>query len=311
MTDESQPQTGIRSVFVVPHFHRVDARDVTRSAVTWLNDAGISVRMLHEDARRIGIPEVVGVDESAAVTGSELVIIFGGDGTILRAAELARGKDVPLLAVNFGHIGFLAEAEPDDLPSVLQAVITREYLIEERSTVQVSVLRPDGSQVTGWALNDICLEKAARERMIEVILAVDDKPISQWGCDGVICSTPTGSTAYAWSSGGPVVWPDVDALLIVPISAHSLFSRPMVVGPNSEIDIEVMAQSWAAVLWCDGRRLIEAPPRSRVEIRRSNEPVKLARVRKARFSDRLVRKFGLPVEGWRGRDSEPDQGVTG
>ncbi|MEI6621769.1 MAG: NAD kinase [Actinomycetes bacterium] len=306
MTDTREPLAEVRRVFIVPHFFRDDAREITRGAVRGLLQAGIEVHMLAEDAERVGLADVVGVDPSDAVTDCELVMVFGGDGTILRAAELARGKNVPLFGVNFGHIGFLAEAEPEDLPSVLAAVITRSYVVEERSTVQVEVFWPTGERITGWALNDVCLEKAARERMIEVVLAVDDKPVSQWGCDGVVCATPTGSTAYAWSGGGPVVWPDVDALLIVPISAHSLFSKPLVIGPKSEIDIEVMAQSDAAVIWCDGRRLIEAPPRSRVEIRQSSEPVKLARVHAAPFSGRLVRKFALPVSGWRGRDSDPE-----
>lgn len=293
---------------MVPHFYRPEARDVTRAAVFGLNDAGIQVSMFDQDADRIGIDEVLRVNEDEAVTGCELVIVFGGDGTILRGAELARGKGVPILGVNMGHMGFLAEAEPDDLPSVLSAVISRSYSVEERLTIDVAIIDPEGHRRSDWALNDVCLEKAARERMIEVVLAVDNNPLSQWGCDGVLCSTPTGSTAYAWSAGGPVIWPDVDALLIVPISAHSLFARPLVVGPNSEIDIEVMAESQAAVLWCDGRRVLDAPPRSRVEIRRSPEPVRLARVHPAVFSDRLVRKFELPVSGWRGRGGQ--RGIT-
>lgn len=301
--DPAQPAANHapRKVFVVPHFQRSDAREVTRRAVVGLDRAGVQVQMFLQDAERIGLPQIVAVDEEHAVTDCELVMIFGGDGTILRAAELARGKNVPLMGVNLGHVGFLAEAEPDDLPSVLNAVITRQYKVEERLTIEVVVHHPDGRRDTDWALNEVCVEKAARERMIEIVLAVDDKPLSRWGCDGIVCATPTGSTAYAWSAGGPVVWPDVDALVIVPLSAHALFSRPLVVSPSSEIDVELAAESRHAVVWCDGRRLIELAPGSRVEIRRSDEPVKLGRVHPTPFSDRLVSKFALPVGGWRGR----------
>ena len=160
-----------------------------------------------------------------------------------------------------------------------------------------------------WALNEATVEKAARERMIDVITEVDGRPLSRWGCDGVVCSTPTGSTAYAFSAGGPVVWPEVEALLMVPISAHALFAPPMVVSPRSVLAVELIAghETSGAVLWCDGRRKVDLPPGARVEVRRGALPVLLARLQgpgPAGFTDRLVAKFGLPVAGWRGRTRE-------
>jgi NAD+ kinase len=161
------------------------------------------------------------------------------------------------------------------------------------------------------------LEKAARERMVDLVTEVDGRPLSRWGCDGIVFATPTGSTAYAFSAGGPVVWPDVEALLLVPISAHALFARPMVVSPESVLAAEVIGATGGpgevsgAVLWCDGRRSVDVPPGARVEVQRGAKPVLLARLRwpgadvsaniGASFTDRLVAKFGLPVAGWRGR----------
>jgi NAD+ kinase len=135
--------------------------------------------------------------------------------------------------------------------------------------------------------------------MIEVVAEVDGRPLSRYGCDGLVLATPTGSTAYAFSAGGPVVAPDVEALLLVPISAHALFARPLVVGPASTIAVGLEPHGGGAVLCCDGRRTTELPPGARVEVRRGARPVRLARIHPAPFTERLVGKFDLPVDGWR------------
>jgi NAD+ kinase len=137
--------------------------------------------------------------------------------------------------------------------------------------------------------------------MLEVLVEVDRRPLSSWGCDGVIMSTPTGSTAYAFSAGGPVAWPQVEAILLVPVSAHALFARPLVLGPDSLVAIEIKAASeGTGIMWCDGRRHVDLPPGARIEVRRGLRPVRLARLNDAPFTDRLVAKFNLAVEGWRG-----------
>jgi len=295
--------TAKRTVLVVPHVHREDARSVTQAALAGLDRDGLVARMLAADAAHFpGSPvEIYSATPDSAAHGCELILSFGGDGTILRAAELARGHRTPVLGVNLGHMGFLAESEPEDLPSLLTAVEARSFEVEQRMAIDITVNNPDGTTANGWALNDVSLEKSARQRMIEIVIAVDDQPLSRLGCDGVVCATPTGSTAYAWSAGGPVVWPDVDALLVVPISAHALFSRPLVISPASEIDVEIIPESADAVIWCDGRRMLDAPAGSRLEVVRSPEPVTFARLHKGTFSNRLVGKFALPVTGWRGR----------
>ncbi len=240
----------------------------------------------------------------------ELVIVLGGDGTILRAAELARGSAAPLLGVNLGHVGFLAESERSGLVETVHCAVKRDYLVEERMTLDVRVKVNTEVIYSTWALNEATVEKASRERMLEVVIEVDHRPLSSFGCDGVVMSTPTGSTAYSFSAGGPVVWPSLDAMLLVPLSAHALFARPLVVGPDSVFAVEVLDRTLGSgVLWCDGRRTHELPPGARVVVRRSPVPVRLARLHQGPFTDRLVNKFHLPVSGWRGPLGPEQPGV--
>ncbi len=314
-----------RTMLLVVHTGRPDGVRAARVIADRLGAAGVGVRVLKSEAADLACPGAAEVPVSpAAAQDAEMVLVIGGDGTLLRAAELARPAGAPLFGVNLGHVGFLAETEPDALDGAVADVLAGRYEVEPRMTVDITV-RQNGSQVaTAWALNEATIEKAARERMLELVTEVDGRPLSRWGCDGVVFATPTGSTAYAFSAGGPVVWPDVEALLLVPISAHSLFAGPMVVSPQSVLAAEVIGATGAhgemsgAVLWCDGRRAVDLPPGARVEVRRGAQPVLLARLHGqhgagqhgagtasanigASFTDRLVVKFGLPVAGWRGR----------
>ncbi len=297
--------TDQRRVLLLAHPGRAQARDVACQLVDALSEHDIEVRLLPDEASALGLSDNPKTSLAAAEgdpsAECELVVVIGGDGTILRAAELAHDSGTPILGVNLGHVGFLAEAEYEDVSATIDAIVARRYTAEDRLTIDVSVFR-DGELVTRtFALNEASVEKAERERMLEVVVEVDGRPLSRWGCDGVVCATPTGSTAYNFSAGGPVVWPGVEALLMVPISAHALFARPLVVAPTSVLAVEVIAPAEAAgVLWCDGRRTVELPPGARIEVRRGERPVRLVRLHEAPFTDRLVAKFGLPVEGWRG-----------
>ncbi|KHL11064.1 NAD+ kinase [Mumia flava] len=294
-----------RRVLIIAHTGRDAANKVAVAFATAMAAERIAVRVVDEDAdrlRRWGLTDAEVVPSApAAGQGCELAVVFGGDGTLLRAAELVRDCGTPLVGVNLGHVGFLAEADVDDLDFTVRRLVERAYVVEERMTVDTRVLVGDVEVASGWALNEASVEKAARERMLELVVAVDDRPLSRWGCDGVVCATPTGSTAYNFSAGGPVVWPEVEALLMVPISAHALFARPLVVSPRSKLSIQVIPDaSAAAVLWCDGRRTYDLPPGAKVEITQGERPVRLARLHRAPFTDRLVAKFDLPVSGWRG-----------
>ncbi|WP_206051888.1 NAD kinase [Nocardioides ferulae] len=308
MSDPTPTPSGPRRVLVLTHTGRDDAREVARSSVEALTGHGLVVRLPVAEARDLGLdpasydpPLELAHDESVASRDCELVLVIGGDGSILRAAEITHETRTAVLGVNLGHVGFLAEAESDDVASTIEAIVERRYTAEDRMTLDVSVMHDGEVVASTFALNEASVEKAARERMIEVVVEVDGRPLSRWGCDGVVCATPTGSTAYNFSAGGPVVWPGVEALLMVPISAHALFARSLVVAPTSVLAVEVLARTQGAgVLWCDGRRTVELPPGARIEVRRGARPVRLVRLHQAPFTDRLVAKFDLPVEGWRG-----------
>ncbi|MGO2035851.1 MAG: NAD kinase [Brevibacterium sp.] len=306
-----------RHIMVLLHPQREESATAAVSVFKALLDDGITPVVLDEEVVDIGtrssradfeqslLHRCVVIDPSQLATWKsecELVIVLGGDGTILRAAERFHGSGVPLMGVNLGHVGFLAESEREDLAEAVHRASQRDYLVEERLALDVSVWHEGENIFNAWALNEATVEKTTKSRMIDVVLGVDSRPVSSFGCDGVILATPTGSTAYSFSAGGPIVWPEVEALLLVPISAHALFAEPLVVGPNSRLGVEISQANpdFSAVLWCDGRRAMELPAGARIEARRSESPIKLARLHTGPFTDRLVAKFRLPVSGWKG-----------
>jgi NAD+ kinase len=232
----------------------------------------------------------------------ELAVVFGGDGNILRSAEWALPRQVPVLGVNLGHVGFLAELESADLGTLIERVVKKDYQVERRLTVEC-VLRdaPGGKELwRSFAVNECSIEKRTPERMLEVLVRIDDRPLSRWATDGVLVSTPTGSTAYAFSAHGPVIWPAVEALLLVPLSAHALFNRPLVLGPDTVVKVEILPVTPGGLIWCDGRRTVEIAAGMELEVHAGTSRLLLARTSEQPFVTRLVRKFDLPVAGWRG-----------
>ncbi|WP_243077261.1 NAD kinase [Microbacterium sp. SS28] len=296
-----------RSILVVAHAHRHETVEAAERVMSALRGAGARPVLAPDDRQELGelIEDLDGVATlgvDVEVGEVELAIVLGGDGTILRAAELVREGTAPVLGINMGHVGFLAEIERDDMDDAVRRVIDRDYRVEERLALGVRVKDASDTVVyETWALNEATVEKASRERMLEVVIEIDGRPLSTFGCDGVVVSTPTGSTAYNFSAGGPVIWPTVEAISVVPLSAHALFAKPLVVGPEHAVAIELLQRNpGTGVLWCDGRRSLDLPSGARVVVSRSERPVRLARLHPSAFTDRLVRKFRLPVEGWRG-----------
>jgi NAD+ kinase len=245
------------------------------------------------DVNVLGISQV-GAD---AIADAEVVVVLGGDGTILRGAEIARKQNIPILGINLGHVGFLAEVEKPALVEIAASIVAKGFVTENRMVLKYSVLRSGAVVSTGWALNEVTVERDGTT-MVELFVQIDDRPLSRWGCDGLICSTPTGSTAYAFSAGGPVLWPEIDAFVLLPISAHALFARPMVVSPTSEIVVEI--ESSGALLSGDSLRKFALKAGDQVQISKDASVIKLAHIKPTLFTDRLVAKFKLPVEGWRG-----------
>ncbi|KGF06413.1 NAD kinase [Arcanobacterium sp. S3PF19] len=271
-----------RSIALIAHSSRSDIYSSILSFKKYMKAAGI---------------EVVDARAHADLSRTELIAVFGGDGTILWAAERARGLRKPILGINYGHVGFLAEVDRDSLRNVADAIIAREWSVDERMTVDLTVEYPTGKTVCGWALNEAAIAKAPPSRMIGVDVAVDGHGVSSFKTDGILISTPTGSTGYNFSAGGPIVWPDVQAMVLVPVAAHALFTRPMVVAPNSVLTVRISEDT--AAVTCDGRRTLPLARGSVLSVTRGSENVRLARLNDAPFSERLVAKFQLPVTGWR------------
>lgn len=282
----------IRSAALVISPSRTEAIAAAQELAPLLYAAGFSLYTT-SDVSLEGIKRVSPAD----LPEIEIAVVLGGDGTILRAAEITLHRNIPLLGINMGHVGFMAEVERPSITSIAESIIAKSYVSENRMTLRFSVERAGKEIDKGWALNEVTVERDGTT-MVELFVEIDNRPLSHWGCDGLICSTPTGSTAYAFSAGGPVLWPEVDALVLLPISAHALFSRPMVVSPKSEIVVTI--DSSDALLSADALRKIALRQGDRVLITRDSQTIKLSHVSKTLFTDRLVAKFKLPVEGWRG-----------
>jgi NAD+ kinase len=285
-----------RKVLLVLHPHRPEALKVAEEIVTSLSNEGIE--FLSTAPQEFNGVRSINSDELSQYLASiELTVVLGGDGTILRGAEQVHGTDIPVLGINLGHVGFLAQIGRPSTEKIIDAIRNRKYTTEKRMTLAYQVQRNGSVVARGWALNEVTVERST-EAMIELFVQVDHRPLSRWGCDGVICATPTGSTAYAFSAGGPVVWPEVEAIVLLPLAAHALFSDPMVISPESEIVIDV--ESEVGALSADGLRKFALIEKDRIVLSSDKSFINLAHIEAAPFADRLVAKFKLPVDGWRG-----------
>ncbi|CAB4948004.1 unannotated protein [freshwater metagenome] len=278
----------IKSVLLVTHPTRPEA-------ISTAND--LAKLLLAKQIKVFSTIQTVGANEYSEKDQIDIAVVLGGDGTMLRAAQICRGKSTPILGINLGHVGFLAEIDRPSLTEIVDAICTGSFAVEERMSLNYQLLRGGKTILDGWALNEVLVERNDHQ-MIDLFVQIDHRPLSRWWCDSVICATPTGSTAYAYSAGGPVVWPEVDALVLLPLAAHALFSRPMVVSPNSEIVLDL--ESASADLNADGIRRTKLEKNDRIILTSAKEDVLLAHIKAATFTDRLVAKFKLPVEGWRG-----------
>lgn len=288
-------------VLVIIHNNSSEAEIVASKVCKQLLERNIEIFAPNDDAtvlEKSGV-KVAKFDKAKDISPN-LALVFGGDGTILRAVEVSRDKKIPILGINLGHVGFLAEAELEHLEDVVKSIASHSWIEENRLTLEVSVFKDNNKVYSTFALNDVAIEKSEPGHMFDVILEIDSQPVSRLSGDGIVCATPTGSTAYAFSAGGPVVWPSVEAICVVPISAHALFAKPLVVSTDSKIAIEIPAKGTNGHLTADGRRSFDLFPGMRIEITKSNDYVHLARMGNKSFSQTLVKKFQLPVEGWRG-----------
>ena len=288
--EESNGGVAMRTALLVIHPTRPEAVSFAKELILALNSVGISSITNYPGG-------LAGSDGMGATRDYEIAIVLGGDGTILRAAELVLHRKTPILGINLGNVGFLAEIERPTAFALAQSIESKDYRGESRLLLSHQVLRGSDVIATGWALNEFTIERS-HAQMVELFVQIDDRPLSRWGCDGVICATPTGSTAYAFSAGGPVLWPEVEAIVVLPLAAHALFSRPMVISPESSVVIDI--ESREAMISADGMRKTPLQSGDRIVIRKASARVELLHIESAVFTDRLVAKFKLPIEGWRG-----------
>lgn len=284
-------------VGVVVHAGRPGSVAVAADAARRLAGDGIEVVVAqdHDDFDAATL-RVIGTPREVAGFAAELdlVLSFGGDGTFLRAAHLCRDADVPILGVNLGRLGFLAEIEVEDIAAALEVIRARSYTIEERATLEVAVEDGEGRVVQrGWALNEVSIEKTVRQRLLSIEVFVDDTMLQRVAADALVVATPTGSTAYALSAGGPIVSPRLAATLVVPVAPHSLFDRTVVAAPDEVVRVELSAGQPPGLVSCDGREPVELQPGGRIRASGGGRPVRIARAGMPDFY-RLVRdKFGL------------------
>lgn len=285
---------------LVVHHGRGASIDAAVDAARQLRDLGVATvvadpdgdEAIAQDSELAGVAEVV--EQARFTEGLDLAISFGGDGTFLRAAHLCREADVPILGVNLGRLGFLAEVELDDLGPAVRAVVDGAFTVEDRPTLEVLIEPPDGTGSTRrWALNEAAIEKTARQRLLHVDVSVDGTLFAKVPADALIVATATGSTAYALSAGGPIVSPRIEATLVVPVAPHTLFDRTVVAAPDEVVRVELIPDQAPALVSLDGREPIELAPGGTVTVRGGGRPVRLARVGLLDFATLVRRKFGL------------------
>ena len=275
-------------VGMVVHRDREEAGLLAKRALAWLTEHGHTVRMPADDAEAAGLGELACPDDRLC-DALELAVSLGGDGTMLRTVELVAEAGVPILGVNVGRLGYLPECEPDDLEPSLDKFFAGDFLTEERMTLDV---RSDGKFPAILALNEAWLEKTVPGHTVHMRLSIAGSPFTTYAADGLIVSTPTGSTAYNLSVRGPIVSPTLGAMIVKPVSPHQLFDFPLVVSPDEEVRIEVL-EGRTATLLVDGRNVGELEPGDAVTCRGGPHPARLVRFGERDFHQILKAKFGL------------------
>lgn len=282
------------SVVIVAHRGRADAWSLADSTAAWLRERGHTVWMPSEDAAQFGLDDLA---DDAPLADADLVLCLGGDGTMLRAVSLLDGAAAPLLGVNLGRLGYLTEIEVEHVTDALERIDAGSeqghWQLDERMMLDVVVTTADGTTVGTWrALNEAVVEKRDSAHTVNLLVRIDGEPFTSYAADGLIVSTPTGSTAYSLSARGPIVSPKHRALLVTPVAPHTLFDRSLVLDPTETVQIEVLGEREAAVV-VDGRQLCNLTTGATVRCVPSAATARFVRFGAHHYHQVLKAKFGL------------------
>lgn len=287
--------TDMRAVGIMPHALKEEALRVADELLRWLEGRGIEVRVLTEDARAMDHPER-GAGRAEFLRDLDLLIALGGDGTMLRAAAAAYEAEAPVVGINLGKKGFLTAMEADHMYPGLEDIFAGRYILQERMMLECS-FGNEGSREKHYALNEVVVGKRELQRMIRLEVDINGRYFHYYAGDGVIFATPTGSTAYSLSSGGPIVDPQLECIILTPICSHSLMDRSVIISPESYIEVLVQREKVLPSLSLDGREEIELPHGGRVLIRRAERRLKMIKREDYSFYNLLRDKFDFPVSG--------------
>jgi NAD+ kinase len=285
----------MKSVGIMPHARKEDALNMANELIGWLTRRGKEARILSGDAQAMGCPER-GMDRNDFVRGLDLVVSLGGDGAMLRAASLAYEADAPVVGINLGGKGFLTAVELDYMYDGLEEILKGHGLLQERMMLQC-VLGDEDEAERHFALNEVVVGKRELQRMIRLEVDINGRYFHFYSGDGIIFSTPTGSTAYSLSAGGPIVDPGLDCIILTPICSHSLMDRSIIISPESVVQVQVQREKVLPSLSFDGREEIELPQGGRLTIRRSDRRLKMIKMKDYSFYKLLRDKFDFPGAG--------------
>ncbi|HHU68752.1 MAG TPA: NAD(+)/NADH kinase [Thermoanaerobacterales bacterium] len=279
----------MKHIGIYPNLKKQNVEYITKDAIKWLKSKGIHVYIPEEAYQHLNIPVNIPLEES--LDKLDLVISLGGDGTLLRVAREVSYKEIPILGVNFGHLGFLTELEIPELFKGFNEVINNNYFIEDRMMLKAWFENPDLKDKNFYALNDIVITKGSFARLIMLETYVNDEYVETYPADGLIISTPTGSTAYSLAAGGPIVNPNLNLLLITPICPHSLYTRSLVISDSDKVKVKIIADHKDIMLTVDGQQGFRLKPEDEVNIGKADFNTKLIRLKKRNFYEILRKKL--------------------
>ena len=283
---ESERPHRVRRILIVGKRDSPAARPAIRRLARMAEARGIEVEFDEHTAVAQGRRRRAG-----RAARADLCVVVGGDGTLLSAARALGGRPVPILGVNLGGLGFMAETGPEEAPSVLSEVLKGGFDVGRRMTLDATLTRGGRHVARQTVLNDVVISKSALARMIELKVVIDRHTVTMYRADGLIVSTPTGSTAYSLSAGGPIIHPEMDALLISPICPHTLTLRPLVVPAGAQVEIVLQTGDSEVYLTFDGQVGYPLRGRDRVRVRRGARPVMMVRSRRRNYFEVLRRKL--------------------